>query len=145
VRREISRSEELGKFENELLLLDQSLRKTKPGERMSPNFHNAILRAVMAKESVGRMGTRPVLALRWGVFCVLLMLAVAGWTLWLKPKDDAVADERRSLSAAAQFLEASAEMERQVPAAALAPLSGELERLNLDFDNAAQFVIASLP
>jgi hypothetical protein len=146
MRRKISRSEELGTFENELLSLDHDLRKTKPARVVSPSLHNAIVRAVVAQESSGRMRHRPTLTLRWGVFAAMLVLAVAGWQLWLKPtKDAAAASERQSLSAAAQVLEASGEMGRQVPAAALAPLSGELERINLDLDNAAQFVIASLP
>jgi hypothetical protein len=50
-----------------------------------------------------------------------------------------------SLYAAANALETGGQIARTAPSAVVAPLSDELQRLNRDLDNAAQYLLASLP
>ena len=80
--------------------------------------------------------------------CLLPALAVvvllAIWWVARGPVRPAVQDTQ-SLAAATTALDLGGEMARAVPSAVVSPLSNELERLNRDLNNTAQFVLASLP
>jgi len=82
---------------------------------------------------------------RWVAAPVVAALALAA--VWQMPRGPArpPAQGTRSLAAAATALEMSSQLAQTVPSAVVAPLSDELERLNRDLDNTAEFILASLP
>ena len=53
--------------------------------------------------------------------------------------------ESSSLAAASSALDLGGKLVREMPDAALSPLSDEMQRLNRDLTNAQQFLLASLP
>ena len=73
---------------------------------------------------------------------VLLLMAV--WLALRSPGRPLVQD-RPSLAVVTIALEMSGQLAHTVPSAVVAPLSDELERLNRDLDDTAQFILASLP
>ena len=53
--------------------------------------------------------------------------------------------ESSSLAAASSALDLGGKLVREMPDAALSPLSDEMQRLNRDLTNAQKFLLASLP
>ena len=93
----------------------------------------------------GTLGWRGPSLLRWATVPALAAIALLGvwWALHTPVRPSA--PDTPSLAAATSAFELSGQLARTVPAAVVAPLSGELERLNLDLANTAQFLLASLP
>jgi hypothetical protein len=75
---------------------------------------------------------------------VLTLVLGGGWLTRRQPAPPPPT-AAQALSAPAAALDWSAEMSRTVPAAVVAPLSDELERVNRDLENTADFLLASLP
>jgi len=69
----------------------------------------------------------------------LAMLVV--WCSYQPPETH----ESKSLIAAASALEVGGQVTHTLPSAVVAPLSDELQGLNQDLDNAAQYLLASMP
>ena len=140
----VSNSAELRDFEQEMMALDRALRQPAPKPEVPASFHRSIMQAVQAADSPVRAGGHRTL-LRWvpiSALAAIILLAV--W--WAVPRPARQpAPDTQSLAAATTALEMSAQLAHAVPSAMVAPLSGELERLNRDLDNTAQFLLASLP
>lgn len=144
LRRTINSSEQSGELEQEMTVLDRALKETAPKLKAPPSLHGSIMRAVRAAE-------RPVAApqgltfLKWlpAPALVALVLLVA-WHVQrgqVRPP----APDPQSLAAATAALEMGGQMAQAMPSAVVAPLAAELERLNQDLNNTAQFLLASLP
>ena len=144
LRKRLSRPDELSSVEQEMMALDRGLRQTAPRVQAPASLHCAIMQAVRAAD-------RPVTArrvsslLRWlpaPAFGLVALLAVL-WALHSPIRQPA--QSAQSLGAATTALQMGDQMVRAVPSAVVAPLSDELERLTLDLDKTAQFLLASVP
>ena len=144
LRRGISGSDELRGFEQEMTALDRALKQTVPRPEMPPSLHRSIMQAVRAANRPAP-AQRDFAVLRWlpvPTLAVLVLLAI--WWVARGPVQPPVQDTQ-SLAAATTALDLGSEMARAVPSAVVSPLANELERLNRDLDNTAQFLLASLP
>ena len=124
--------------------LDRALKQTAPKLQAPPSLHRSIMLAVQAAE-------RPVDAprswsfLKWLPAPALVVLALlVAWYAQRGPVRPPAPDPQ-SLAAATTALEMGGQMAQAMPSAVVAPLADELERLNRDLDNTAQFLLASLP
>jgi len=144
LRESINRSEEVQGLELDMTALDRALRQERPEPQTPPGMHRSIMRAV-------RVAQRPEAAphelavLRWVAATVVAALVVMAVWPGLRGPRRPPAQGRQSLAAATTALELSSQLAQTVPPAVVAPLSDELERLNRDLDNTAQFILASLP
>jgi anti-sigma-K factor RskA len=146
LRRRVSKSEEPRGFEQEMLALDQALRQSAPKPEVPASLHRSIMQAVRSADRPAPAG-RQLPFLRWApmpALAVMFMVVLAVWWVVHRPARQPAPDPR-PLAAAATALEMSGQLARAVPSAVVAPLSGELERLNLDLANTTQFLLASLP
>jgi hypothetical protein len=139
-----SGSEQPGDLEQEMTALDRALKETAPKPQAPPSLHRSIMQAVRATE-------RPAPApgglsfLKWLPAPALVALALL--VVWHAQRGTVrpPAPDPRSLAAATAALEMGGQMAQAMPSAVVAPLKDELERLNRDLDNTAQFLLASLP
>ena len=144
LRRSINRSEQLRRFEEEVRGVDRELKGAAPKTEPPPGLHRAIMGAVRAAEEPAQ-APRALAAWRWVAAPVVTLLAlVMAWYVLRGPVRPPTRDTQ-SLAAATTALEMSGQLAQTMPAAVVAPLSDELERLNRDLDNTAQFILASLP
>jgi hypothetical protein len=144
LRRSISGSDELRGFEQEMTALDRALKQTVPRPETPPSLHRSIMQAVQAANRPAPVRGEFAL-LRWlpvPALAVLVLLAI--WWVARGPVRPAAKD-MQSLAAATTALDLGGQIAQDVPAAVVMPLSNELERLNRDLNNTAQFVLASLP
>jgi hypothetical protein len=83
--------------------------------------------------------------LRWLPVPVAALLALM--VVWHAARGPArlPVQDAQPLAVATTALQVSGEMARAVPSAVVSPLADELKKLNLDLDNTAQFLLASLP
>ena len=142
--RAIDSTEELRGFEAEIMALDEALRRSPPRPEAPVGLHHSIMRAVR-RGGCPATGPRGLAFLRWAVVPVVGALALA--VVWSVLRGPAPAPARGSppLAAAGTALEMGGQLAQTVPSAVVAPLSDELERLNQDLTNTAQFILASLP
>ena len=144
LRRTINSSEQSGELEQEMTALDRALKETAPKLQAPPSLHQSIMQAVRAAE-------RPVPAPRGLSFLKWLpapaLVALALLVAWHVQRGQVrpPAPDSQSLAAAATALEIGGQMAQAMPSAVVAPLATELERLNRDLENTAQFLLASLP
>jgi len=142
LRRRIAASEDLGRFAALCAALDRALKQSPPEPGAPPSLHSSILAAV-------RAAARPGLAaLRWAPaaglgLCLALILAGAWWPRHRPAQPPGPIAQ--ALAAPSAALDLGGQMTRAMPAAVLAPLSEELDRLNRDLDHTAQFLLANLP
>lgn len=145
IRRRVSGSEDLRGFEQELTALDRALSQTAPEPKAPASLHCAIMQAVAEAANGPVTARRERGMLRWAFvpgFVLIVMLGV-WWVLHnpvQQPRQNA-----QSLAGVTTALDMSGQMAQTMPSAMVAPLSVELERLNRDLDNTAQFLLASLP
>jgi hypothetical protein len=104
-------------------------------------LHASIMQAVRSTNRPIRPA-RNLSLLRWLPAPALAALVVALWT-W--HAGSVRAPSRNAIEIAAATLASSGEMARTMPAAALAPLTEEWQRLNQDVDATAAFLLATLP
>ena len=124
--------------------LDRALKQTVPRPETPPSLHRSIMQAVRAANRPAP-APRELAVLRWlpvPALAVLVLLAV--WWVARGPVKPPVHDTQ-SLAAATTALDLGGQMAQAVPSAVVTPLSNELERLNRDLNNTAQFLLASLP
>jgi hypothetical protein len=140
----VSHSEELRGFEQEMAALDRALKDSSPKVQVPASLHRSIMRGVAAARRPA--GAQPWLAfLRWlAVPAAAVVALLVVWQASRGPVQPA-APAMESLAAAARTLEMGDRMAQKVPSVMVAPLSDELERLNRDLDNTAEFLLASLP
>jgi hypothetical protein len=131
-------------MEQEMMALDRALKETAPKVEAPASLHRSIMQAVRAADRPAAAQSQPTL-LRWlpaPVLAVMLVLA-AVWALRSPVRTPG--QNAKSLAAAGTALQLGDQMVRTMPAAMVAPLSDELDRLNRDLDKTAQFLLASLP
>jgi hypothetical protein len=144
LRRRLNGSPELRGFEQEMLALDRALKQTAPKPEAPVSLHRSIMQAVQAANCPAD-AQRESATLHWARvpgLAVIIALALC-WVLHGPMRQPA--QTAQSLAAATTALEMGGQLARAVPTAVVAPLSDELERLNRDLDNTAQFLLASLP
>jgi len=83
--------------------------------------------------------------LRW--LPVPVVAAVALMVVWYAGRSPVglPVQDPQPLAVATTALEVGGEMARSAPSAVVTPLADELKNINRDLDNAAQFLLASLP
>lgn len=143
-RESINRSEEVQSVEQDMTALDRALRQERPEPQTPPGLHRSIMRAVRVAQRP-QAAPRGLAVLRWVAAPVVAALVVLAVWPALRGPGRPHAHGRQSLAAATTALEMSSQLAKTVPSAVVAPLSDELERLNRDLDNTAQFILASLP
>ena len=148
VRDAIGRSDELHRFEKQVISLERSLQETPPAAPEPPRgLHRAIMRAVEAGATEAAPAREPVLG-RWltaSAMAALILLAVL-WVFRQEPVSSThSALQRNGLAPAAAALELGQQVTQRMPAEMVAPLSEEWQRLNQDLDRTKQFLLASLP
>jgi hypothetical protein len=127
-----------------MMALDRGLRQTAPRAQAPASLHRAIMQAVRAASGPAPARREPSL-LRWlPAPAIGLVTLLAAWWALHSPVGPP-AQSARSLAAATTALQMGDQMVRAMPSAVVAPLSDELERLTLDLDKTAQFLLASLP
>ena len=148
VQRAVAQSEELRHFAENAAALHQALKNSQPEPTVSASLHTSIMRAVRTAESSPvfswqdswpRLIAAPTLAL-------LVLLGVAAAIHFSRPPGAGSGhSESSSLAAASSALDLGGKLVREMPDAALSPLSEEMQRLNLDLASAQKFLLASLP
>ena len=120
--------------------LDRRFKNARPEKPVPAALHASVMRAVRdAAESQER--ERAPSIMRWLPAPALAMLVVIGlWRLMSRPPY-----EPPSLPDAAAALEQSHQIAQKAPDAMLAPLTQEMNNLNRDFQNAVEFLAASVP
>jgi|ERR1017187_1129445 hypothetical protein len=156
IGRAIDRSEELRRFTEQSSTLDHALKNQLPKPGASAPLHASIMRAVRAA------GPTPVAENQrlWpGWISVSSLATVVILSVFLAiqffdhpeskvERADSSKVERADsppLTAASSALELGGRLAREAPAAALSPLSDEMQRLDRDLFNTGQFLLASLP
>jgi len=141
LQQKLTASEELRRFAHDLSALDQALRNSPPRPEPPAALHASIMRTA---RSAGRPAqpARHLRLLRWLPAPALAALVCALWTWHAAPIR---APSPNPIEIAATTLAGSGEMARTMPAAALAPLTEEWQRLNQDVDATAAFLLATLP
>jgi hypothetical protein len=144
LRRTIDRSEQSGELEQRTTALDRALKEAAPKPQAPPSMHRSIMRAVRA---AGRPAPVPrgLSFLKWLPAPALVALALSVVWHFQRGPVRPPAPDPQPLAAAATALEIGGQMAQAMPSAVVAPLAAELERLNRDLDNTAQFLLASLP
>ena len=144
-RRETDLSDELRGFGQEMAALDRALKQTAPRPHAPPSLHGSIMRAVQAVERPAANARHELAFLRWLPVPVAALLALM--VVWHAARGPArvPVQDAQPLAVATTALQVSGEMARAVPSAVVSPLADELKKLNLDLDNTAQFLLASLP
>jgi hypothetical protein len=138
-------SDELRGFEQEMTALDRALRQTAPKPHAPPSLHGSIMRAVQAAERPVANARGGLAFLRWlpvPVVAVLALMVV--WLAGRGPVRPPVQDTQ-SLAVATTAFQVGGQMARALPSAVVNPLADELNKINLDLNNTAQFLLASLP
>lgn len=120
--------------------LDQALRGSARAPEAPATLHASIMCAVQTAGPPLPPVCKPSFA-RWLAVPVVAVLLGAVWA-W---KSASPAPRQIALETAGTALAKGADMARTAPDAALAPLTDEWQRVNLDLHNTAQFVLAALP
>jgi hypothetical protein len=132
-------------FNAEMAALDRALKRTAPQPQGPPSLHDSIMRAVRAAERPAAEGQREWTILRW--LSVPIAVAITLTVIWHRTQETVrqPAMSTQPLAVASTALHLSGEMAKTVPSAVVAPLTDELQKLNQDLNNTAQFLLASLP
>ena len=130
-----------------LRALDARLRSSRTGGEAPPDLHGAIMRAVRASAKENLPAPTPLLWPRLAT-AALIMMGFAG-VFWALNRSPVNVPEAFSSTGGPPSLAAAMEqghvLAQATPEAALRPLSGELELLRGDLQNAVNFVVASVP
>ena len=144
LRRKRSGSEGSGPAEQEMIALDAALKEAPPRVQAPDSLHSSIMRAVRAADRSAAARPQPAL-MRWLPVPAMAALLLLGALWFLHSLVRTPVQDTQSLAATASALQFGNQMVKTMPAAVVAPLSDELNRLNRDLDNTAQFLLASLP
>ena len=138
-------SAELRGFEQDMTELDRALKQTVPKPDVLPSLHSSIMRAVRVAERPAAESGRELTLLRWLPASVIAGLVVlVAWHVAHGPARLPTQDAQ-SIAVATTALEMGGQVALAVPSAVVTPLSDELEKVNQDLNNTAQFLLASLP
>jgi hypothetical protein len=138
-------SGKMSDFNREMAALDCVLKRTAPRPQAPPSLHDSIMRSVRAAERPAADGRREWIFLRWLPVPVAMVITLA--VIWPQAQDTVRLPSKSAqpLAVANTALRVGGEMARAVPSAVVAPLTDELQKLNQDLNNTAQFLLASLP
>ncbi len=128
-------------FESQLRELDSELRGGVTKAQVPANLHQSIMRSVRAAGRQAPVAAYPS-PLAFAALAASIVLATA--VMYRVGAWDS-APKENSLAVATSTLDSGAQMAREVPATALAPLSDELARLDRDVAHATEFLLGSLP
>ena len=145
-RRSLINSEEARRFAETLQTLDRSLSNRPSTSEAPPDLHAAIMNAV--RTSRRSAVARPwALSLRWLPAPAFAILLLGLWFLHRPPNAPVhqASTDQASVLEIASTLELGEKAAQDVPPVVIAPLSEELGRVNLDLENAAQYLLTSLP
>jgi hypothetical protein len=131
---------EINRSEESMHLLDRRLKAARPTAPVPAALHASVMRAVRAA-AVAQERRRAPWVFRWLPAPALAVLVVLG--LWRSL--DRSTQESPSLAAAATALAQSHEIAQKAPDEVMAPLAQEMNNLNRDFQNAVEFLAASVP
>ena len=123
-------------FRASISALDSALRGGPPAPETPPGLHASIMAAIRRSESPARPAW--LSRYRWAIAACLLLSAWWAGTHLLHPR----------LSPSPFTAPASKQFNRQMatlPSTVLSPLSHEWEALNLDLQQTARFLLASVP
>ena len=144
LRRWPGASAELRAIEQDMVALDRALKETAPKAEAPVGLHGSIMQAVRAAQRSAIPARQPNLW-RWlPAPALALMVLLAAFLAMHRPARTSEQDAQ-SLAAATSALHFGNQMVQTMPSVMVAPLSDELNRLNLDLDKTAQFLLASLP
>jgi hypothetical protein len=132
--------DEIRRYEVSMQSLDRRLKAARPAQPVPDTLHASIMRGVCAAADARERQAAPRILSWLPAPALALLTGLAVWWSVTRPPHDSP-----SLAAATSALEQSHEITQNAPAAVLAPLSQEMEYLNRDFQNAMEFLIASVP
>ena len=144
----VAQSEEVRRFAEIAADLDQALKNSRPAPQTAAPLHAAIMRAVWAAEPEPaddwqKIWPRLIPAT---TLALLVLLGIFGASNFFRhPATILQPAELSSLAVASSVMETGGKLVREMPDAALSPLSEEMQRLNLDLASAQKFLLASLP
>jgi hypothetical protein len=144
----ITQSEEVRRFAENCSALDRALKNQLPKLAASASLHTSIMRAVRAAVPAPVAENQPAWP-RWIPVSSLVLLILLGvflaFQFFPNPGTKVQHADWHPLAAASSVLELGGNLVRETPAAAMSPLSDELQRLDRDLVNTEQFLFASLP
>ncbi len=145
LRRGANRSSDVGDFLERAEMVNRALKREKVSQDVPAGLHGSIMRAVAQS---GQDAPEPrILMPRWlpamGVAMMLVFALL--WGLRLNHQSSQRAASVETLAAATEALNISKEFARTIPAKVVAPVSGELAKINQDVDATAKFLVASIP
>jgi hypothetical protein len=124
--------------------LDAALKGSAPRVDAPESLHRSIMQAVRAANRRAE-APRHSNVLRWLPAPVLAAILLLGLVWAMHSRVQKPVQNAPTLVAAATAVHLGDDMVRAMPAAVVAPLSNELDRLNRDLDNTARFLLASFP
>lgn len=126
--------------------LDARLRGSQTRGEVPSDLHGAIMRAVRVSAKETSPAPTPLLWPRLATAALIMMgFAAAFWALNQSPVKVPDATSTGMPPSLAAAMEQGHVLTQAAPEAALRPLSGELELLRGDLQNAVNFVVASVP
>ena len=144
----IARSDELQRLEKDATSMERALRNCSPrASAPPPGFHHAIMRAVRGAARPAAPVHAPALRHWLPASALAVLMLIAAWSVVRQGGMSSTpsASAHDGLAPAAAALELCQQVTQRMPAEMVAPLSEEWQRLNVDFDRAQQFLLASLP
>jgi hypothetical protein len=148
VRKAIAGSEEVRRFAGKCRALDRALTVARPGPVVPPALHGAIMRSVRASHR--STPAHPALS-AWlrlsAATAAAVLLVLATWAGWHRLKSTSIARQpmTQALGAPAMTFALGDSLAWPEQMSAVAPLTDELDRLDRDLNQTAQFILACLP
>lgn len=139
LRRQLETRDELRTFAGRVYEMDSALRE-RPATQAPSDLHDSVMQAVRGVERSGRSAPRSINWVGWLPAPALALCAICAW-LWLSHRQA----ETRSLPSLSSAFESGEQMAKTFPAELVDPLQEELRRVNLDLDDTARFLVASVP
>jgi hypothetical protein len=134
-------SEEINCCEEDIRSIDRRLKATQPATPVPTRLHTSVMRAVRSSAAESNVRQASRWSWRWLPAPALAMLVICGlWSSLRSPRP-----EPTSLAAASTVLAQGNELAQKTGEVVLAPLSQEMNNLNRDFQNAVDFLVASVP
>jgi hypothetical protein len=145
LRRGANRSSDVGDFLERAEMVDRALKREKLPESMPGGLHGSIMRAVAQSRS--SEAEPRILMPRWmpAMGVAVMLVFVLLWGLRLNQQSSQRAAGVETLAAATEALQISKDFAQTIPAKVVAPVSGELQKINQDVDATAKFLVASIP
>ena len=145
----LARCDESRCFEQTIHAVDRGLRSRPPVGEPPADLHAGIMSAVRENRGIRRTGYRVSPAVGWFAAPAFAALVLAGlWWTFRPAGEPPVRTEKMAQASILQMgnaLEGGDSAARNLAPAMVAPLAEELGRVNVDIENAARFLVASLP